>query len=228
MSQIYTEIDWDAERAALEGVDAIVCAALNRDASIPFDRFRAHFGRIQGYSVDQTGFSPLMLYFLYQVGALAGTRDVVGCGVYSGLAFTLLALGARDAGGDGVRALGLDDDAANVSLARSNAERIQLGDWVSFSTEPGDAFLARRQEPIGLLMLDLHHPVRGKEDYTPLARRAAALMPPGAVLLAHDACVPRFKPAIDDLTTFVQGSGLFDGPWILPVDDTGILMAVRR
>ena len=51
---------------------------------------------------------------------------------------------------------------------------------------------------------------------------------PGALILAHDPCVPVFQQDFADYDRFVTGSGLFWGPWVLRVDSCGLSVAVVR
>ncbi|NOT07866.1 MAG: hypothetical protein HOP28_06635 [Gemmatimonadales bacterium] len=227
-SQVYAEIDWEREQAGVAAIDDILRQVIRSPVRPQFSRFLAHFQRVQQFEVDQTGFSAMMLYFLYAVGVMSDAKRVVGIGLYAGISFCTLTAGARDANGDEVQGLGLDENPDHVAASRLNAHRSGLDNLIEFIAGPPRIALGAVKAPIDLFMLDVHHPVREKDDYLPLARQATPLMRPGSILLAHDACVPRWQGVIDELVGFLRGSGCYDGPWTLPVDSTGILVAVRR
>jgi len=50
----------------------------------------------------------------------------------------------------------------------------------------------------------------------------------GALILAHDACVPKFAEQFAAYHNYVRESGFFLGPWVLPVDDCGLSVAAMR
>lgn len=225
---VYADIDWNAQKHAVQSVDGLLRATTGRNETVDMAMFEARFAQVQRFDVDQTGFSPLMLYFLYGIGALAPEGRLVAFGLYAGIAFSMLAAGACDGASGPIEAIGVDDREDFVNRSLRNARLLGLGQKLSFVVGEPVEYFARAGGPFGVVMLDVHDAVRGKEDYMPLARLAVPKMPPGGILLAHDACVPHWNNEIEEITKYVRTSGSFHGPWTLPVDPTGVLMAVRR
>ncbi len=226
MSALYSALDWGHEAAALAAVDNLLRHTLGSVEPGVAEQFRPRFEQARYLEVPQTGFSPLMLYTLYGIAAARRPRRLFGCGTYAGVAFSLLAAGAVDHE-PAASAVGVEEDAEALSLAVRNARAMRLQDVLKYERRPADELPGGSDRPIDLLFLDVDHPVRGKEDYPRLAALAHPHLTAGAVLLAHDACVPRCQRDLDNLTAFVKNTGQYRGPWVLPIDKAGLWMAVR-
>ena len=226
MLPIYKELDWEQEATHFASIDRFLALSLGKSTNGLADRFRFHFEHARFLEVPQTGFSPLMLYMLYGIAATSRPSLLLGCGTYAGVAFSMLAAGAMDQD-PGSRAIGVDEDEINV-MARRNAKAMGLDPMLTYTSSGPDALIKGTETPIDLLFLDVDDPVRGKEDYAPLAELAHPRLAHGAVVLAHDACVARCAHDIDRLTDFVKGTGEYLGPWVLPVDNAGLWMAIKK
>lgn len=227
MPNVYADIDWATQGAAIDTVDALLGATIGRERPRSLTAFERRFEQVQAFDVDQTGFTALMMYFLHRVGVLVEPRLVIGCGVHAGLAFSMLAAGA-DEGGRLVQAVGVDENDRCTVESTKNAAHLGIGARLRFETTPPCDFIAGVEMPIDVLMIDVLDAVHGKRDYTRLARLAEPKMAPGGILLAHDACVPHWQRDIKDLTAYLVDSRQFLGPWCLPIDNTGMLLAVHQ
>ena len=228
MTNIYAEIDWAAQRTALDAVDRLLTSMVGRAPEPAQEAFEQRFAQIQRFNVDQTGFSPLMLYFLYQLGAQSQARRVLGLGVYAGIAISMLAAGAKDGGGNLVSAIGVDGDAEYVALSERNSAVMKMDNRLTYQCADPLEFMEAYNLDVDLLMIDVHHPVREKDDYGPIMRAATGKMPHGAVVIAHDALIKRWKHNVQDFEAVLAAAGDFNGPWTLPIDDTGIVLAIRQ
>ncbi len=226
MIPIYKELDWEQETTHFASIDQFLALSLGKSTNGLADRFRFRFEQARFLEVPQTGFSPLMLYMLYGIAANSRPSLLLGCGTYAGVAFSMLAAGAMDQD-PGARAFGVDEEDINV-VARRNAKAMGLDPMLTYASSSPNALIEGTDTPIDLLFLDVDDPVRGKEDYTPLAELAHPRLAHGAIVLAHDACVARCERDIARLTDYVKGTGKYQGPWVIPVDNAGLWMAIKK
>ena len=227
MNPIYASLDWDREAPHFAAVSRFLAAILGQPIPTSLARFRERFEQARSLDVPQTGFTPLMLHTLYAVAATRRSASPIGCGTYVGVAFSMIVAGSVDAQVTEVSGLGFDPDLESTAKATRNAGAMQLGDRVHYvASEPIEA-LQKYCGQLDLLFLDVDDPVRGKADYPILFELADRCAAPGAVVLAHDACVARCQDDLARLSERIKQTRRYRGPWVLPVDRAGILMAVR-
>ena len=87
--------------------------------------------------------------------------------------------------------------------------------------------LERCQTAIDLLFIELDHPIR-QDRVRDVLERALPRMSSGAIVLAHDPCVPLFQRDFALYDRFVVESGTFVGPCVLAVDACGLSVATVR
>lgn len=196
--------------------------------STPWDAFVKLSDLIhESYEVPSTTFTPIMRRLLFALGFGARPRTVVGIGTYVGYTFSWL---LRDRGDHESSpfcdaAIGIDVDAVANSLARRNCAAIGHGGRLTFLDGDGLTLITKLKDPIGLLYLDLDDPITGKAGYRQAIEAASPLLSPGGLVLAHDACVPRFAADFVAYHDYVRECGLFSDVWILPVDSCGLSVA---
>lgn len=178
------------------------------------------------FEVPGTTLTPMMRRLLFAVGHAARASTVVGAGTYVGYAFAWLLRDRRDpeAGPFCDRGIAVDISSAATALAARNLAWLAHGKRVRAVRGDAVEVLSGAPGPIDLLFIDLDDPARGKADYAEVLRVARGSLVSGAVVLAHDPCVPRFEDDFRRYDAMIAALGL-DGPWVLPVDACGISIA---
>jgi len=171
-----------------------------------------------------------MRRLLFALGLAARPHNVVGVGTYVGYTFSWLLRDRSDTEAAPFfdAAVGIDVDSQANILARRNCAVLDHGVRLGFMDADGVVAVASLEKPIDLLYLDLDDPPRGKAAYQRVLQAAYPRLQPGALVLAHDPCVKAFEQDFAAYHYYVRESGLFSGPWILPVDVCGLSVAVAR
>jgi predicted O-methyltransferase YrrM len=184
------------------------------------------------YEVPGTTFTPMMRRLLFGLGHAAQSSTIVGVGTHVGYTFSWLLRNRVDeeslAVGRWRSAVGIDMNAGANTLARRNCSVLGHGDRLTFLDADGVDGVSRSDGIIDLLYLDLDDPARRKAAYRDVLEAAIPRLRQGALILAHDPCVPVFQQNFADYDRFVTGSGVFRGPWVLRVDSCGLSVAVVR
>jgi predicted O-methyltransferase YrrM len=182
------------------------------------------------FVVPWTTFTPVMRRLVFALGLAARARHVVGVGTYVAYTYAWL---LRDGADERCvphleSAIGFDVDAEANALARRNCACLGHGERVSFIDADGCVGVARGKEPIDLLYIDLDAPDAGKRAYRTVLEAALPRLREGALILAHDSCVEKFRCDIEQYHDLVRRSVMLSGPWNLPIDSCGLSVAVRR
>lgn len=197
----------------------------------PWDAFVRLSSTIhQTFTIPSTTFTAIMRRLLFGIGWAARPRRLVGLGTYVGYTFAWL---LRDRSDETAapfleRAVGIDVDPQANALARRNCEILRHGARLSFLDADASETLAAWEDAIDLLYLDLDSPDTGKAGYAEALQAALPHLASGALVLAHDPCVLRFRDDFDAYHDFVSRSGRFSHSWVLPVDVCGLSVAVAR
>jgi predicted O-methyltransferase YrrM len=196
-------------------------SALNRD--VPWHSFETLLDRLPGFAIPSTTISPAMAHLLFALSAARQPRRLFGAGTYVGYGFSFLVAAIPACS----RAVGCDIDAGANAIARQNAVCAGLAERVSY--EEGDAclLLAGDQEPIDLIFIDIDDPVSGKLGYADVFQAVVPHLSEGAMVLAHDASVPRFSAAFERYHEAIRQSGVCRTLGVMPVDECGLSIAVR-
>lgn len=216
----------DLTLAALHGAGAVP-----RAPAAPWDAFVRLSDRVHAaYRIPSTTFTPAMRRFLFALGWAVGPRTIVGVGTFVGYTFTWLLRDRTDpeAGPFFDLAIGVDVDGDSTRLAVENCTVLHHGDHLRFVAADGVTAVAGMSMAIDLLFLDLDDPVTGKAGYVDVLGAALSRLNPGALVVAHDACVPRFRADFDRFFDFIESTGRFLGPWTLALDASGIALARVR
>jgi predicted O-methyltransferase YrrM len=205
--------------------------ALREETSTtPWDAFLRLSETIHcSYQIPSTTFTPMMRRLVFALGVAARPSTLIGIGTFVGYTFSWLIRNRSDrATVHCERALGVDVNARANAIARKNCSVLGHGDRLTYMDADGCTALKELSASIDLLYLDLDDPHSGKSGYRTVLNSAVQHLRPGAIVLAHDACVRRFKKDFDQYHNYVRKSGLFWGPWIFPVDDCGLSVTVMR
>jgi hypothetical protein len=184
------------------------------------------------YVVPGTTFTPMMRRLVFGLGHAARPANIVGVGTHVGYTFSWLLRNRTDeqpaAMGEWQTATGIDVNAEANTVARRNCSVLGHGDRLTFLDADGVEGVSQSREVIDLLYLDLDDPTRRKAPYRDVLEAAMPRLQPGALVLAHDPCVPVFERDFAHSDRFVTESGVFSGPWVLRVDPCGLSVAVVR
>jgi predicted O-methyltransferase YrrM len=227
----------DVDRPTYEDVVAqalrllVRTGALRGPCEVPWDAFYRLSDVIHDvYDVPATSFTPIMRRLVFALGFAIAPRHVVGVGTYVGYTFSWLLRDRQDRAGQPfcASACGVDIDPNATLLARRNCASLNHGKRLRFICADGRAALARWRRPIDLLYLDLDDVRAGKGGYLDSLASASPALCPGAVVLAHDPCLPRFDEDFRTYHQYIKDTKRFTGPWILPVDACGLSIAVAQ
>jgi predicted O-methyltransferase YrrM len=198
---------------------------INPGASNPdWDSFIEVQNLIEAFDVPWTTITPLMRRFFYALSAASQPTSIVGAGTYVGFAFAWLVMGcARERRGSSlVEAVGLDIDTGATAMARRNAAILNLGAKLRFEEADAVTWLMAHETPISLLYVDVDAPDTRKSSYVEVLDAARARLAPGALIVAHDACVPFFAVDFERFHDVVRRDSGLIGPQILPLDECGV------
>jgi predicted O-methyltransferase YrrM len=202
-----------------------VAGILDQCAPAPdWDYFAKAQGKIERFDVPWTTMTSLMRRFLYAISAAARPERMVGAGTYVGFAFAWLAM-ARSQGQNRSRlleAVGLDVDAEATSLAQRNSTTLEIGARLRFEQAEAAAWLRQSCSSISLLYIDIDAPGRRKSGYVEVLEAARPKLMPGALVIAHDACVPVFASDFERFHDAIKRDSGLLGPEILPLDECGV------
>jgi predicted O-methyltransferase YrrM len=179
---------------------------------------------IERFTVPWTTITSLMRRFFFALSAATRPAYVVGAGTYVGFGLAWLVTG-QARGEDDVRlveAVGLDVDADATALAGRNAEALGLGPRLRFEQAEAVGWLRAGRGPISLLYIDIDAPGSRKGGYLDVLEAARPRLRPGAVVVAHDACVPLFAEDFDRFHAAVDHDAGFVGRQVLPLDECGV------
>lgn len=205
-------------------------AGLLPRGGFPAEAFHELRARVHdAFEVPETSITPMMARTLFAVAAALRPRTVVGIGTYAGNALVWLAGPAlcRPALQPAGTVVGCDIDGPATALARANFARLDPGAGVELVEADGHDLLAASADPIDLLYLDADRPGDRKGIYRPLLEAALPRLRPGAVVLAHDACLPLFAEALQPYLALVRDPAHFRASLALAVDDCGVELSVR-
>ena len=176
------------------------------------------------YEIPSTTFTPMMRRLVFALGFAAHPQIVVGVGTYVGYTFSWLIRdrGDSESGPFPEMAIGIDVDQSANQLARRNSSVLNHGTRLSFLDGDGITLITKIKRPIDLLYIDLDDPVLGKSGYRQIIETASSLLSPGALVLAHDACVPKFAADFAAYNDYIKRCEIFRETWIFPVDDCGL------
>lgn len=181
------------------------------------------------YEVPSTTFTPIMRRLLFALAYASQPQTIVGVGTYVGYTFSWL---LRDRSDDAApcweMAVGIDVDSSANALARRNCNQLGHGQRLRFMDTDGEAAIANSDWMIDLLYLDLDDPATGKSGYSKVIQASLAHLRPGAIVLAHDPCVPAFRQDFESYNKLVNSCGRFRHSWTFPVDACGLSVAVVR
>jgi predicted O-methyltransferase YrrM len=206
------------DRVAAEVIERLVAGGL-LPAGPAFDprSFRRLQERVtRRFLVEQSSITTLMARVLHGIAGCLRPRRVLCLGSYLGNALVWLAGPVARA----AEVLGLDTDPRAVARARRNFDRIGLT-AVRLECGDGHRALERIDAPLDLVLLDAED-ASGKRLYRSLLERLEPGVAAGGVVLAHDACHPRFQ---EDLTAYfhaVRDPGRFRASLSLAIDPFGL------
>lgn len=221
------EIDLECERDAFIPIDNLIMKLVDETWQPDFQAFKRYFSSVQGFQVDQTGFTPTMMYFLYSISNAHAPKTLLSLGSYCGLATSAILQGAiASAQHPAVDAVVADEDKDKVIRTQQNLNTLVYPNHLSLSVICKDPKVVLETYPqtIDLLFIDVDHPVKEKEDYPAIAEIALAKLSQYGLFLAHDAFLERCVDDIVALKKVIDDSGLFSISAKIPVDNVGIFL----
>lgn len=182
------------------------------------------------FTVEWTTLSLTMCRLLYAIACCGQPRSIVVLGSHVGFAAAWLIRDRTDSRcGEPVEHFdGIDPDRAANRIARMNCAALGHRDHMTIHDTTGQHYLAAPVGGIDMLLIDIDDPVTRKQAYRGLLDLAAPHLRPSALVLAHDTLVPRFAEDMEAFHQWIDDDPMFDGPWVLPVDDCGLTVARRR
>ena len=175
----------------------------------------------EGFVVPASSLTPVMRRMLFAIGHATQASELLALGSYVGYALAFLAGGAGPA-----RITGLDPDGSANGTANANLGQVVSPDMIDIIEGTAPADLDRVVGHPDLVLLDLDDPEHGKDAYTDSLDALVPRLAPGAVILAHDLCVPRFAPDFVRYDEFVRSHPQLRGPWPLRIDSCGLSITV--
>lgn len=181
------------------------------------------------FDVPWTTYSAAMEHMIFGIACAFRPRSVIGVGTFVGYTFAWQLRDRRDtASGPHVRmALGIDTDARANVVARKNCARLGHGERLRFIDGDGVDVINSIAGEIDVLYLDLDSPQSGKGEYLDVLISALPRLSDVALVLAHDSLVPKFEADMAVYHDFIAESGDLLGPWILPIDECGLSVALK-
>lgn len=179
------------------------------------------------YAVPMTACTPIMARFLFAIGDALNAQHIVGLGTYVGYCVSWL-IGLQRPDKRLIRAELVDIDPDANATARANCAALGYGEELRVIDASAERFIDSMVEPADLLFLDVDDPQLGKHTYTDLLDQMTSKLKEGAIIIAHDPLVPRFKENFERFHNYIKQSESYDGPWVLPIDECGVSIAVRR
>jgi len=180
--------------------------------------------KIEAFVVPWTTVTSLMRRFFYALSAAVLPERIVGAGTYAGFGFAWFVMG--QAKGTKVtrlaEAVGLDVNAQATTLARQNTAALGLGERLRFEQADAAAWLRASRTPISLLYIDIESADTGKSGYAEVFQAARPRLVSGALIVAHDACVPMFSEDFAHFHLAITSDPCLRGPVILPLDECGV------
>jgi predicted O-methyltransferase YrrM len=219
-----------ADALAERALRAAVSAGVLPDRPPPdWQAYREFRARVrETFTVPETSITPLMARILYGVAHLARPARVLGIGTYAGNALVwLIGPGFHPYGSyQGERALGVDIDPDATALARDNVHRLGVDDRVELVCADGHQ-AGELGKPWDLLLLDADDPIQRKAVYRSLLEAAYPILTAGALVLAHDICVDKFRDQLAQYRTVVADPSRFDRTVSLEVDECGLEISTK-
>lgn len=171
------------------------------------------------FDVPHSTFSPHMCALTWALARARRARSIVGLGTFVGWPFAWLA-GLAEHPGAPMWMAAIDIDSAASSQARKNLEKLGFGERLQVLTADANT-LELRFPAIDILFIDVDDPVRGKADYALILRRWRNCLSKGALVLAHDVCVSKFRQDFESWRAVVKDLQM-GGPIDLSIDKCGL------
>jgi predicted O-methyltransferase YrrM len=178
------------------------------------------------FQVPSTTCTAIMSRLLFALGSCSNPRSVVGAGTYVGYCVAWI-LGLAGPHRALVRADLLDVDAHANVIARANCQLLGFGEKMKIHDCSAHDFIKESRDPVDLLFIDIDCPVTAKLGYASILARFLPWLAPGALVVAHDPCVPRFRADFETFHAFARSTNKFHGPWVLPLDSCGISVLIK-
>lgn len=213
-----------------EIVDKIVAAltkagVLTCTSPVPWAKFGLVSRKIHAqFDIPDTSLTPIMRRVLFAIGYASGGREIACVGSHVGYALAVVASGAASRA-PLERITGLDPNRIANRLARRNLATLFSREISTIidGESPGDLYSIPGSPDV--VLLDLDSPRSGKAGYVDALLSIVDRLPVGAIILAHDPCVPRFASDFAKFHEAIEGHARLSGPWIFPVDRCGLSLS---
>ncbi len=195
-----------------------------RPGTLDWTQFGELEAVVREFEIPSTTITPHMSALLWAIARTNTPNVVVGVGAYVGVGLAWLA-GLASVPRSPRSVVGIDIDMDACAIGRRNLALLGFGDQASISRADGLRY-AWSGAPVDLLFIDVDDRERRKADYALVLRAWVHHLAAGALVLAHDACVPGFERDINRWRREVRRLGL-RGPVDLPIDRCGLAVAVK-
>ncbi len=174
--------------------------------------------------VPSTTISKVMERLLFSIGSSTNMNSAVVLGSYCGYAMLWLAVGRENNPSSYIH--GYDIDVQACQRAETNMAAAGLYHAKIFNRDAYEAAEMYEDGSVDLLFLDVEN--NGKSDYAPLLQKWLPKLASGAMVLAHDPLVPKFKDDFKAYYLLVQKKDLFTTTLTLPIDECGIEISIYK
>jgi predicted O-methyltransferase YrrM len=166
-----------------------------------------------------------MRRLLFALAYASNGDSILGIGTYVGYVIAWL-VGGVVCRTERTEVIGVDPDDDANRLARRNLSTLHGITRLKILDAEAKAVLPTLDTRFDIVLLDLDSPLTGKLGYVEVLEMAAEWLPSGALVVAHDASVPRFADDFVAYHSLVNGHPRLRGPWVLAVDECGLSVAV--
>lgn len=199
-----------------------------KDNEINWDTFIALSDHIHSeFTVPATSITPIMRRFLFGIANCAQPEIIAGIGTYHGYAISWL-LGCQHPKSQFKSAYLFDPDTSAMEMCKTNIQTMGFNDeMIQYIPKQVQESIGCINKPIDILYIDLDNPINGKHEYTDVLQLILPLLRPGALILAHDALVTKFKKDFERYHTFLESSNQISCHRTLKIDEYGISIAMK-
>lgn len=195
-------------------------------ADVPWSRAHEVLTQCQNtVQISQSAITTRMGRLLMGIACLHKPATVLVIGSFQGGSLLWIATGA----GPESTCLGVDIDESANHIARANLHSLGLTQAVVYDCDGHDA-AALFDRKIDLVLLDAESQRDGEASKTIYTTLLSALLPhlsDRALVLAHDACWPKFAADFHYFKAFATQTNAFAKPVTLAVDRYGLLVLGR-
>ncbi|MEW4370223.1 O-methyltransferase [Paenibacillus kandeliae] len=187
--------------------------------------FHSFKQRIAGkMDVPSTTISKVMERLLFSISSSESVGNSIVLGSYCGYAMLWLAAGKYNSPSSFIHGFDINADACQQAEHNMRVAGLQHATIINRNAyEAADLY---ENDSVDLLFLDVEN--NGKSDYAPLLQQWMPKLATGAIVLAHDPLVSKFKNDFEAYHELVQQKDLFLSTLTLPIDECGVEISICK